>query len=206
MTPEHVASLCAFIEAAGGGRIFNEYTVRAWTSILSGDVDYTEATAAVVRLKQTPGRFPTVSTEDIFGMLRTMARERTALDVAGVDQVIPNVDPDDPRAYAAEHRAIIAAVARGDFPHGAYLDGGWTMTGAPPLRAAGELAAAAQWAGQAPRAIDAAAMGEVFRRPPRPTRDNYVNAIEVAPHMLREPEAPLADVILLEGVIVERSA
>lgn len=196
MNAAEVASLCALVKASGSGQVFNEHTVLAWTKIL-GDVDAQTAVDAVVRLKQAPGRFPTISTEDIFGMIRTMASEQTGREVDRSARVVPNVDPDRVGAYLAEHKAIVSAISSGDFPHEEYAEGGWTMTGAMPLRAAGELESAEQWSGESPRAIDAAVMARIFRRPPRATRDNFLNPIPVEPHAPREAST--------EAVVVSES-
>lgn len=224
--------LCKFIRDIVPSQAFDADTAAAWALVLA-DVELGAARLAVIRVARTQRRAPFIYPADIVESLASEARVERAADVAGVDRVTPNVDPDDVDGYRREWRALIGAQAGDRFDPEAYERGGWTqverdaveaaqeaggfdksaywasgvsLTGVRPFRGRGDVLAIE--AGPIP--VDAAT-AEAVRRMIRPLGSRHRFAPvpfldQVKPPTLREPEAPLASVTVLEGVIVERSA
>lgn len=76
-----------------------------------------------------------------FHVLQGVSRIRAVRTEEDRPDPVPNVDPDDAPAYAAELRAIRSAIASGRFDEATYEAGGVTLTGAAPWRSFGELLA-----------------------------------------------------------------
>lgn len=212
--------LCKFIRDIVPSQAFDADTAAAWSLILA-DVDLGAARFAVIRVARTQRSAPFIYPADIIGSLAAEARVARAADVAGVDRVTPNVDPDDVDGYRLEWRALIAAQAGDRFDPEAYERGGWTqverdaveaareaggfderaywasgasLTGVLPFRGRGDVLAIE--AGPIP--VDAAT-AEAVRRMIRPLGAKHRLAPvpfldQVKPPRFREPEAPMASV------------
>lgn len=178
MNPEEAAKLCVLVASACDTAV--EPNVQLAWSMIFADTDYAAAREAVIRLKRVPAgreKFMKITTESIFDMIRTIARERTGHDVDRAEHVIPNVSPDSPREYAAELRIITSLIAEGKFDYDAYDVGGYSFVGAAPMRPKGVSASGRQWSGEAPNALTASAISQILARPPRPTRGDYTNPV-----------------------------
>lgn len=139
MKRSETAALLAKVVAPGTGQPVDPPTARvddpkqtpitsSWHELL-GDLDFADCCDAVVRLQQTPRRWPMLMPADVREQALKIREER--IKASSIDSVVPNVDPDDPVAYAAEVRALVAAAAAGQLDRAAYERGGWTLSGAP---------------------------------------------------------------------------
>lgn len=110
---------------------FDENTPEWWAVPLA-DIQYTDARDAILALIQ---RQPYIGVHDVCTEVAA-ARGARVKSFEDADGVVPNVDPDRPREFAAERRAIMQAVADQVFDIEAYKRGGITLTGANPHRGA----------------------------------------------------------------------
>jgi hypothetical protein len=118
------AKLVAGISSIQPGQKFTDETAAFWHTVLA-DVPYRDATTAIARIAQ---RQPFIGVNDICTEVTAIRKARLqTFDEA--DGVVPNIDPDDPEAFVAERRAIMAAVADGVFDRDRYELGGLTLTG-----------------------------------------------------------------------------
>ncbi|WP_285600034.1 hypothetical protein [Kineosporia sp. NBRC 101731] len=108
----------------------DEETPKFWAVPL-GDIELREALDAAGSLIRQQ---PYIGVHDICAEVERMRQERAADNLPA-----PNVDPDDVVAYLAEQRALAAADVNGRLDREAYEAGGFTLTGAAPWVAAGEL-------------------------------------------------------------------
>lgn len=135
MNATETTRLCKIITSLAPQQKFDDDTPAVWHAVLV-DVRYSDALEAVKTLARTR---PFIGTSEICSTVETIRQARIkAFDEA--DGVVPNIDPDNPRAFANERRAIMQAVADRTFDIAAYRRGGITLTGTAPHRAA--LAAA----------------------------------------------------------------
>lgn len=117
--------------------------------------------------------------------VKAIRRARVA-QIDEADGIVPNVDPDDVPAFQAERRAILAAAADGEFDVEAYQAGGFTLTGAPPRRLAGddfqarELAARVKAIGGGMRTPHADVKADGGDRPQREAPKPTVSADQAA--------------------------
>lgn len=132
MNTEEAKRLIDVIRAAAPAQRFEPETAAVWAAILR-DIRLVDALTAVTRV---PRRGDWIDPADIVSEVRAIRQAR--LDAAGAAEINPNVDPDDPRAWAAELAAIRAAIGDGCLDVDAYRRGGLTLTGAAPLRAIGQ--------------------------------------------------------------------
>lgn len=102
-----------------------EHTAEAWSLVLA-DVPYADAAEALKALALSSTFPPAVA--DVMREVRKTWDRRESL--AGAPPV-PNVDPADVHAYAAEVGAIRKAIRRGRFNAEHYAAGGWTLSGVP---------------------------------------------------------------------------
>jgi hypothetical protein len=110
---------------------FDENTPEWWAVPLA-EIQYGDARDAILALIQ---RQPYIGVHDICTEVAALRKARVKA-FEDADGVVPNVDPDDPRAFADERRAIMRAVADRAFDIDAYRHGGITLTGATPHRSA----------------------------------------------------------------------
>lgn len=130
MTPDEVKALCRFAANLAPAQKWFKDTPTAWAMVLEG-VPYADARAAVVQLGGTQ---EFISPSAIVAKVKAMRRDR----LAGVDDVLPNADPDDPAGYRAEIRALVQAQGSGSLDPGAYAASGQTLSGAPALTTAAD--------------------------------------------------------------------
>ena len=131
MNITETAKLCSIIAGVIPQQRFEPDTPTYWHPALT-EIRYADAIAAFKRLV---GREPYTGVHDICTAVEAIRRERVK-SFEGADGVVPNIDPDNPRAYAEERRAIIQAVADDTFDIEAYRRGGITLSGAAPHRPA----------------------------------------------------------------------
>lgn len=130
MTPDEVKALCRFAANLAPAQKWFKDTPTAWAMVLEG-VPYADARAAVVQLGGTQ---EFISPSAIVAKVKAMRRDR----LAGVDDVLPNADPDDPAGYRAEIRALVQAQGSGSLDPEVYAASGQTLSGAPALTAAAD--------------------------------------------------------------------
>jgi hypothetical protein len=131
MNATETTRLCKIITSLAPQQKFDDDTPAVWHAVLV-DVRFSDALEAVKTLARTK---PFIGTSEICSTVETIRQARVkAFDEA--DGVVPNIDPDQPRAYANERRAIMQAVADQTLDIQAYRLGGITLTGAPAHRAA----------------------------------------------------------------------
>lgn len=133
MDIDETTRICRLIAGLIPAQRFEEETPLIWAAVLA-DVRIEDGFEAVKRLARTHNF---IGAKDVLDQVAAIRRARMqAADEA--DGLVPNVDPDDAAAFLAERRAILAATADGTLNVEAYAAGGWTLTGAPPRRLAGE--------------------------------------------------------------------
>jgi hypothetical protein len=150
------AKICSAIRGMVPNQRFEDDTPEFWQVPLA-DIPYLDAREAILRVIK---RQQYIGVNDILTEVAAIRRARiqTAEDADGL---VPNVDPDNPRAFIAERRAIMAAAADGSLDVDAYAAGGFTLTGAPPRRAIGP-------AGDPANVARAITSGVRFPRPSKP--------------------------------------
>lgn len=148
---------------------FDENTPEWWAVPLA-DIQYADARDAILALIQ---RQPYIGVHDICSEVAAMRRARVKT-FEDADGVVPNVDPDNPRAFADERRAIMLAVADRAFDIEAYRRGGIALTGAVPHRAA----LTADVAADPERLVNMLETGVQFLRPPAKDEVRAMSEIE----------------------------
>ena len=105
-----------------------EHTAEAWALVLA-DVPYGDA-AEALKVLATSSTFPPAVADVMREVRKTWDRRES---LAGALPV-PNVDPEDRHAYAAELGALRKAIRRGTLTaerREQYALGGWTLSGVP---------------------------------------------------------------------------
>ena len=133
MTNEEAVLLARAIKAGWPHQKFDIATVDLWAQALrkvDPPLPYADCLEAVDHL--VVGESFT-GPDDIKATVRRIRARR--IEMAGVDRITPNVDPQDVAAYREEILAIAEAVADGRFNATVYQAGQVTLTGAPVRKA-----------------------------------------------------------------------
>lgn len=126
MNAEETTRLIEVIESLCPAQQFADETAALW-SVALARVPLADAVAVA---PQVAGRKPFIDLNDIVQGTRALRRDR----LERLGKVTPNVDPADARAWAAELRALTAGVGDGTVDPDHYDGGGYTLTGAKPMR------------------------------------------------------------------------
>ena len=132
MNPSEAVRLCTLISALSPAQKFTDETPAVWAVVLE-DVTLADAMEAVKVLAR---RQAFIAPADIVPEAKRLRARR--LEQVGTPT--PNVDPSDAPAYAAEQRALVAAVASGvmdEDGRAVYEAGGRTLSGARAYYALG---------------------------------------------------------------------
>lgn len=149
--------LCKILASLLPAQKFEADTPTVWCGVLDG-IQYVDAIEAVTRLAR---RMPFIGTSEICSEVAAIRKSRVQAADA-VDELVPNVDPDDPAAYNAERRALMQAAADGSLDADEYASGGVTLTGTDPWRPRETTAISAR-----PERVRAIIEGRPLRSVPR---------------------------------------
>lgn len=128
MTRDEMAALLGLM-AARDGRTVGRIEVEAWHED-AGQWDFATARVAVARHYQRSRDF--LRPADLLAAIREIRNDR----IDRTEMPVPNANPDDPAAYAAEYRALRLAIADGTLDGDrleAYRRGEISLTGRPAL-------------------------------------------------------------------------
>lgn len=155
MNAKETTRLCRIITSLNPAQKFDAETPGVWHAVLV-NIPIGDALDAVKVIAQ---RSPWISTADICAEVGRIRKSRVQASKA-VDELVPNVDPDDPVAFKAERLAIMRAAADGHLDPEAYAASGQTLSGVPARRAIGA-------GGSADQVREAIRSTVITRRPPR---------------------------------------
>lgn len=128
MNATETARICDAISQIKPAQRLDTETPAFWAVILS-DIRYEDARQAVLNLG---GRQQFIDPSDIIAEVKRLRDDR----VDRTEMPVPNANPDDPAAYAAEYRALRLAIADGTLTGDrleAYRRGEISLTGRPAL-------------------------------------------------------------------------
>lgn len=110
MTPTETAQVIAYIEARLGRKLTgqrNPLQVEAWHDDLAR-YSFADALAAARTITSAPGVI-TIAIGDLLAGIRKIRNDR--IDRLGLDEPVPDADPNDPAAYIAALRDQRSALA-----------------------------------------------------------------------------------------------
>lgn len=117
-----------FVAQAAPAQKLNDGTAAVWHAILGG-IRFADAIEACGRIAR---RQAWIAPADIIAEVKVIKDDR----VDRIEMPVPNANPDDPKAYAAEYRAVRTAIRDGDLQGDrldAYRRGEISLTGRPAL-------------------------------------------------------------------------